>query len=320
MNRRQYLARAGAGVPLAAFAGCLDDLPGGDSSGEGTDRTGERELDRAAGNLNDAALALNVEADTIEDPERIEFDPAEPADSIATARDHLETAATELGADREPDIETLRTYADVLEALVVVADTVTDDTLSDDFDSVSAATGGDSDLEDASATMDDRRAEIDEAKIHYDDAVSEFRSLDDRFKELARIERADLEGGISTLGDVLGSFDTLAGGFESILDGYGCLERGHTHVDNGAYDQAEGTFTDAESAFEAAATLEGDETTPDGLTDYFETARCQGGHLTDAAAAFADSAAAGDDGDPLVANRKRAEGERELENATECGQ
>lgn len=318
MNRRQYLIRGCAGVSIASLAGCLGDLTDSASS-SGGDRTGERALDRAAGNLNDAALALDIGGDTVEDPEELEFDPEEPNGLIDDGREHLETAASELDGDRESDIAILRTYADILEALVVVTDTIADDTLEDDMDAVSEALGGDGDIEDANAILEARTAELETAQTRHDEAVDNFQDLDERFEELARIERADLESGISTLGDVLGSLVTLGDGFDSMLTGYEDLERGQDHIDDEEYKRAKAAFSDAESAFETAtATLESDEETPDGLTSYFETAICQSGHLTDAAVAFEDAAAAMDRGDFITADRRRSDGERALEDANDC--
>ncbi|MXV62852.1 hypothetical protein GS429_12400 [Natronorubrum sp. JWXQ-INN-674] len=308
MNRRQYLTRAGTGVgALALLAGCLDDFTGSDSSAEVGDRTGERELDRAAGALNDAALALDVGGGAIEDPETLEFDPDEPAGLIADARAHLETAMDELDEGRRPDVETLRTYADVLEGLVAVTDTVADEGLESEAETVFATIGGDGDIATATDTVGERTSKLDEARTEYDEAADDFRTLEDRFEELAGIDRTDLESGISTLSTVLDSLETLGSGFESLLAGYDDLERGRAHAEDGADKQASEAYADAESAFEtAAATLEGDEDTPAGLTDYFETAICQSDQLIDAVTAF-------DDG-------QQNEGERALAAANDCAQ
>ncbi len=114
MNRRQYLVRTGAAGAsvgfLIGFAGCLDDLGGsGGTTDDTTDaddgnadsRTGVRALDRAAGDLNTAALALD-ELDDLEDPSAVEFDPSEPRARLADGRDHLETPRPNWGTTVRP--------------------------------------------------------------------------------------------------------------------------------------------------------------------------------------------------------------------------
>ncbi|SIS15015.1 hypothetical protein [Natronorubrum thiooxidans] len=320
MHRRQYLARAGAGVgTLTALAGCLGD--GSDGGGDVADRTGERALDRATGTLNEAALALQID-DSIDDPETIDFDPAEPNGLIDDARDRLETAAAELDADRQSEVDELRTYADILEGLVVVTDTVTDETLGDDVDTVTAAINEDGDLEAATDTLDDRTARLDTAQTRYGEAEADFAAFEkERFEDLARIDYTELEDGIATLGDVVGSLSTLGDGFESMLEGYEDLEQGRTHLEDERYNQAEMAFVDAESDFATAtAVLEGDEDPPSGLVSYFETATCQNERLTAAAAAFEDGAGAAAAGDPITAQERQDDGEQKLEAACDCSQ
>lgn len=324
MNRRQYLVRAGAGAgTLTALAGCLGDSesPDSDAGDDVADRTGQRALDRATGKLNEAALLLQVD-DSIDDSEDIDFDPAEPNALIDDARDHLETAAAELDEDRQSDVEGLRTYADILAGLVVVTETITDETLGDDVETVSAAIDGDGDLEDASDTLDERTARLEATQTRYDEAAADFEAFDkDRFEDLARIDYADLEDGIATLGDVLGSLSTLGDGFESMLDGYEDLEQGRTHLEDERYEQAETAFVDAESDFAAAtAVFVGDEEPPAGLESDFETAICQSRNLADAADAFADGAAAAAAGDPLTAKQRQEDAELALEDARDCSQ
>ena len=377
MNRRQYLslARTGAGVvTLATMAGCLEDLPGSDSttSVPVDDRTGERELDRAVGALNEAAFALLVE-DDLEEPTAVEFDPAEPSDSIATARDHLETAASELD-DRGEDIERLRTYADVLERLVGVTETVTDETIeadveaafgaiegddetegdddgddaesdldegttagddgdsaetdpdtetddSDDGSETESDSGddGDSDLEDASRRIDDRTDEFAVAESAHEEAAADVAEFDDRFADLARINPAELEDGVATLGDALDSLVTLGDGLDEMLDGYEALERGRDHMETEAHGEADDAFAEAESSFQSAtATLESDEEPPAGIAGHVETARCKCEHLTDAASSFGEWATATADGDSEAAQVHRDEGDHSLEEARNC--
>ena len=322
MNRRQYLTRAGAGVgtlALAPLAGCLDELADSESATSAEDRTGERELDRAAGALNQAALSLEIDDGGMNDGE-VAFDADEPNGLIDDARAHLETAATELDDDRAPDVEALETYADILEALVVVTEAITDEELESDADAVFDATGEDGGVEDASATVDRWMDELEAAETRHVGAVSDYDALDaDRFEDLARIDPVDLEDGIESLGDVLESLVTLVGGFDSMVEGYEALERGHEHVENEAYEQAEPAFSDAKSAFETAReTFEEDETPSARLGDYFDTAHCQSGHLTEAAEAFEEAAVAAGSGDPLTANQREQDAEQSLEDADDC--
>ncbi|WP_440772100.1 hypothetical protein [Natronorubrum sp. DTA28] len=321
MNRRQYLTRAGAGtLALAALAGCLDDLSRSESTTSAADRTGERELSRAAGTLNEAALALDIEDGGVGDSEDVEFDPDEPTGLIDDARGHLETAAAELDDERTPDAETLETYADILEALVAVTETITDEELESDADTVFDANGEERNLEDASETVDRWMGELEAVEVRHGGAVSDYEALDgDRFEELARIDPTDLEDGIDALGGVLDSLVTLVDGFDSMLDGYAALEDGQESVENEAYERAEAAFGDAKSAFETAReTFDGDEHSPARLCDQFEMARCQSGHLTAAAEAFEEAAVTAESGDLLTANQRERDAERSLEAADGC--
>ena len=306
---------------LTLLAGCLGTLTGSETDGEVADRTGERALDRATGKLNEAALALQVE-DTVDEPDAVEFDPAEPNALIDDARDQLETAAVELADDRQADVDGLETYADILEGLVVVTETVTDETLEDDVDDVAAVIDGDGDLDAAADAVDERTAKLATAQTHHDEAATDFEALEKaRFEELARIDYAELEDGITTLGGVLDSFVTLGDGYESLLDGYGSLEEGQIKFDDGEYDRAKGSFTDASSAFEMAMdTFERDSEPPSGLVSSFETARCQSSELADAATAFAAAAAAAAAGDPTTADQRHSDGDQSLEAARNCPQ
>jgi len=328
MNRRQYLARTGA-VSLstglfASVAGCLGGLPGSSDDSDVTvsDRTGQRALDRAAGSLNTAAQSL-TDLQDLENPEAVDFDPTEPRAHIETARGHLETAAAELSDDRAADVATLRSYADVLEGLVAVTVTVTDDTLADDIDAVNAALAGSGDLEAANEIVDARYEKIGGARDRHAEATATIAAIDgDRLDELAGIDLADLEDGAATLGEVVTALETLAGSYDATLDaddGYGALERGQSHVDSGEYEAAQGEFETAAATFATALDrLESGRTdAPDGLDDYFETAICQNRHLTDAATSFADGAAAAADGDP-TARTHQSTGEAELEAVQNC--
>ncbi|ELZ23071.1 hypothetical protein C477_03120 [Haloterrigena salina JCM 13891] len=333
MNRRQYLTRTG--IPLAALvatAGCLDDLPGSDSSDDSVavaDRTGDRELDRAVGELNEAALALFA-ADDFEEPTDVEFDPDEPTERIESARTHLETAADELGDDRESEIELLRTYAAVLERLVDVTETVTDETLEADLQAVFEAIGGDDaaddadsdnddDLEAASETIDERTDEFAVAETKHAEAAADVESFDEAFERLVRIDPAELEDGVAALGDAVASLVTLGDGLESLLGGYEGLQTGREHMENREYGKAETAFGNAESTLETATTtFEEDEEPPGGIAEHVETATCQSEHLADAAGSFEEWAIAASDGDRFAAQNHKEAGEQALEDARNC--
>ncbi|QSX00842.1 hypothetical protein [Haloterrigena alkaliphila] len=318
MNRRQYLVRTGAGaVTLTALAGCLDRSEDA-SSQPVSDRTGERALDRAVGTLNLAAVALAVDEDALEDVERDAFDSGEPTELIDDARDHLETAATELPSDRDADVETLNTYADVLEQLIAVTAVVTDEALADAVDDVVAAIDGEGDREAAAATLDEQTTEIDAARTTYDEALADVRSFGDRFEELTSLEPAQLEEGVAPLGDAVASLATIGDGLESMLDGTGSLERGRDHFENGAYDRARKAFAAAETAFESARTAFDADNPPAGFADRVGTAHCQATRLGEAAGDFRAAASAAADGDRITAREKRNDGEDALEAAGRC--
>ncbi|WP_049924286.1 hypothetical protein [Halopiger djelfimassiliensis] len=320
MNRRQYLGYTGSGLAVVACAGCLGDF-GGDSSGvEVDDRTGKRELSRAVGGLNDAAIALDT-GDELEDPESVDFDPEEPRTHLEQARDHLETAADELPDDRAGDIEELRAYADVLEGLIDVTATVTDETLADDAAIVTDTIVGEGDLDDARTTVDERTAAIETAATRFDETNAALQDLDaERLEELAVVDLEEVEAGAAALGDAVDSLAALGDGYDAMLAGYAALERGREHADADEHDRAETEFADAESEFETAVeTLEsGAAESPSGFASYFETAGCQSGHLRTAAEHFAAASAAAADRNAAAARRNRADAEAALEDADAC--
>jgi hypothetical protein len=333
MNRREYLARAGAtgtsvGL-LVGVAGCLDDLSGSsDTNDDGTDdeagsRAGERAIARAAGDLNKVAQALN-EVGGFENPDAVEFDPEEPRTNLSNARGHLETAADELPEDRQADIDTLRSYADALAGLVDVTATVTAGGIADDIDTVTTAIESDGDIEGASETVDDRYTDISDARERWADAKATIQGLDaDTLEELAGVSVTDLEDGAAALGTVVKSLETLAGAYAGTLDleeGYGALERGRERSENREYDAAQTAFETAESTFSnSQQRLEtGMVDAPEGLVGYFETAECQNRHLASAAESFAAAAADASNGNLAEAAAHRDEGEAALDEVGNC--
>ncbi|SEW24393.1 hypothetical protein [Natrinema salifodinae] len=329
MHRRQYLTRTGAAASaglLTGLAGCVDDL--GESADDGSNgdvgsRAGERAIDRAAGELNQAARALD-ELDGFETPDDVEFDPDEPRSRLSAARDHLETAEDEFGEDRQADVETLRSYADALEGLIAVTVTVTDETIADDIDAVTAAIEEAGDVETASETVGERHAEITGARERFEGADETIRSLDgERLDGLAGIDLDNLEEGAAALGDVVTALETLAASYDATLDpdeGYGALERGRDRFENDEYEAAGDEFGTAESTFATARRRfeTGREDAPEGLVEYFEAGACQTQHLEAAAAAFADAATAAADDDYVTAKRRRDDGEAELDDVGHC--
>ncbi|MFC6769303.1 hypothetical protein [Natrinema soli] len=329
MNRRQYLARTGAaGVStgtLAVLAGCLGGLTGSSDTGNVavSDRTGERAIARAAGSLNEAAQSLH-ELENLENPEAVEFDPTVPRDHLSAAREHLETAKSELDDDRTSDVETLRSYADAVDGLVAVTAAVTDDTIADDIDAVNAALEEEGDLEAANDTVGERNETVTGARERHEESTATIDALDaDRLGELSGIDLADLEDGAAALGDAVTSLETLTETYDATLsedDGFGALERGRDQLENDEYEDAQGEFEIAEATF--AASLDRLETgrseSPEGYVDYFVTASCQNGHLRDAAAAFAESAAAAADRNPVAAENHRNQGEKSLDTVGSC--
>ncbi|MFC4436253.1 MULTISPECIES: hypothetical protein [Natrialbaceae] len=322
MDRRHYLRIGLSLACCSAIAGCLDEVDatvGSDdeSDVDVADRTGERALARAVGRLNDAALAL--ETDDLES-EGAAFDPEEPRELLAAAREFLETAATELEDDRRPDVDELRAYADVLEALVDVTETVTDETHEEDVDAVSDAIA-DRRLEDASETVDELAETFDRADDRFDTAVSDLESLDaDRLAALSIVDLAEIESGASALGDVLASTIALVTALESTVGGYECLKRGEAHDENEEYERAEESFRDAEAAFAAATTSleDGREDAPTGLESHFETGLCQNASLASAADHFVAAAEAATNRDPHTARRRRDDAETALESVEDC--
>ncbi|PGF15824.1 hypothetical protein CP556_06660 [Natrinema sp. CBA1119] len=329
MNRRQYLARtSAAGVStgtLAAMAGCLGELTGSSDTDNVavSDRTGERAIARAAGSLNEAAQSLN-KLDDLEDPEAVEFEPTVPRDHLSAAREHLETAESELGDDRMSDVETLRSYADALDGLIAVTVAVTDDTITDDIEAVNAALEENGDLEAANETVDERNETVTGARERHAESTTTIDSIDgDRLSELSGIDLAELEDGAAALGEAVTSLETLTETYDATLseeDGFGALERGRTRLENGEYEDAQAAFETAEATFSASVDrLEtGRSESPEGYAEYFETASCQNGHLRDAAAAFAEAAAAAADRDPVAAENHRNQGENSLDAVGSC--
>lgn len=319
MNRRQYLARVGAIGTIPVAAGCLasDDEP----EREAADRTGERALDRAVGELNRAALALDEDLGDVGDPDESSFDADEPRDLIASALDHLETAEDALADDRAPDVDELRAYADVLDRLVDVAVVITDDGLADDIETVSATIEDEGDTETAIETVDERNETLAEAREWLDGADADLDGLDaDRLEELSIAELADVAAGVDRLDEVLAAMQALGSGYESLLEGQIAIDGGKAAFDAENYEAAAEEFATAAESFESSTDTfdDGHEGAPDGLASQFETARCQSDALETAAEHFEAAANAAVEHDVATAERRLEDGEDALEDARAC--
>ena len=349
MDRRRYLAGTlSALTGTALVAGCLDDFSpefasesdgrdrasgddttaddagadGGDDGGSDTDsdRENDREIDRAVGRLNKASISLSMLEDELDDPEAIDFDHEEPRELIAAGREHLETAsATEIESYLQ-DIEVLEGYADVLERMSDVTETVTDESLRDEFEEISTAIE-DRDLEVAQAGADDYNSTFANARDRLDPALETIETIDrNRLEDRNVVDFEDIESGARALDDVVSSFSTLGGALDSIILGHEYLEDGETKADDNDHEGALVAFEGAKEAYTAAETTleDGKGDAPDGLVDTFETSLCQTGHLTDATGYFIAASEAALAEDPHTAEEKRAEAEAALEATQDC--
>ncbi|OIB55408.1 hypothetical protein [Natrialba sp. SSL1] len=352
MNRRQHLAQLG-GVGLVALSGCLDTISGDETDVVVADRTGQRALDRAIGRLNEIAIELSADTGTDTDTDTdadadttsnstaatdpssgTTFDPDPHHDRLESARSLLDTAAGELESDRQADVDLVRDYADVLEGLVSVTATVTDDELEGEIEDVSAAfetdpadeTTGDAatdDLDDARDTLENRSGLIGDAQALLETATQTVDGFDDsRYESLPTVDRTQLGDGLEALESVLDSQAVLVSGYDELLTGYDDLETGRDRFADDEYDGAETAFLDAKSSFEAGTeTIEsGSDSASTELVDAFETAHCQGEYLQTAAAEFAASAAAADDRDIAGAQQYQEAAEDALAAADECSE
>lgn len=325
MDRRQFLRTGLSLTCCLTLVGCLDEVDvaigssdDSDETADAPDRTGERALARSVGRLNEAALALDV-GDELEDGEG-EFDPETPRESITSAREFLDTAAAELGADRQSDVDELRAYAAVLEALIDVAATITDDRLEDDIDAVSDAIA-DERLEEASATVDEIDETLAGATERFDAVESGLEELDeDRLAALSIVDLAEIEPGVSALDGVLASMTALVTAFESTVEGYECLERGEEYTDDDEYERARESFLEGESAFAASTTIleDGRADAPSGLETHFAVGLCRNDHLETAADHFVAASEAAMDRDRSAARRRRDDAEAALAAAEDC--
>lgn len=339
MNRRRYLARSTATIgALASLAGCLDDLEtaagghiGGSDEGvasespdeasvSAAEREVDREIDRAVGKINKAGLSMAAVGDELDEAESVEFDPSEPRERIDAAHAHLDSAEDDATDEQRADVEELRAYADVIDRLVDVTESVVERDVEADIDAVGTAIDEER-FDDANATIRDQRTEIDAARERLDPAIEALAELDRaRLESLDAVDIDRIEEGATTLSNALEALDALTVGFESIVEGYEHLARGQAYVDDREFGPAKKAFEAARVSYEeATTTLEtGRQDAPGELRAHFETASCQTGHLAEASTRFAESAEAAADGNAARADEKREEGETAIEAAENC--
>ncbi|GAB7018840.1 hypothetical protein [Halostagnicola bangensis] len=316
MNRRQYLSTVGSLAVVSSLAGCLGGIMDSEEGEPLPDdhRADERSINRAVGNLNKAAVSIDGAESGLENPDDVDFSLSEP-------RSFIDTARTELEAVDNSDIgDELRNYSTVLEGMVDVLETLTDETLEEDIETVSAEMDG-GDTASATETLETRSEETDDARTSHDEAMDILGALDrDSLEDHSIVEVDRVESGAETLGEVLGSFESLISGYESMLSGHEGLDEGEERFDAGEYERAESAFENAASSFgDAAETFsDGESDAPDSLEGYFDTATCQSGHLETAATEFEEGASAADGGDVLATQRHQSNGEDALEKAENC--
>ncbi|MDG5819995.1 hypothetical protein [Natronococcus sp. A-GB7] len=313
MDRRQYLGAALAFGCSSALAGCFDRVDAATGSDaddlEVADRSGERALARSAGRLNEATYAFEADSNL----ENGEFDPSGAETLLATARESLEDAA-EAGED---DVDELRAYAAVLEALLAVAETVTDDGLETDAETIPDAMA-ERRLENAAATVGDLDDRVDGADDRLEEAVAGLDALDaDRLTARSVVDPAELEPGVAKLEDVVGALAALVAGFEATIEGYESLECGRERSEDGEHERAREAFREAERTFEAATKRleDGQPRAPATLDSRFETELRRTAHLERAAAGFVAATGATLERDPVTARNSRDDAEAELEAA-----
>ncbi len=315
MNRRQYFSTAGSLAVLSSLAGCLGGIMDDDGETLPDDhRAEERSINRAVGNLNKAAVSIEGAESGLENPDDVDFSPSEPRAFIDTARTELE------GIDGSEIADELRSYSTVLEEMVDVLETLTDDTLEEDIETVSEEMDG-GDTATADETIETRSVEIDDARLSHDEAMEILEALDrDGLEDHSIVELDRVESGAETLGEVLGSVESLVSGYDSMLSGHEKIDEGEELFDAGEYERAATAFDNAATEFADATVAfdDGEPDAPSGLEEYFDTARCQSDNLETAATEFADGAAAADEGDVLGAQQHQSDGEDALEAAENC--
>ncbi|WP_293032141.1 hypothetical protein [Natronococcus sp.] len=316
MDRRQYLRAALAFGCSSALAGCFDRVDastGSDDDGglEVADRSGERALARSAGRLNEATYVFETDSD-LDDGE---FDPSVAEDRLADARESLEDAAE--AREDDADVDELRAYAAVLEDLLAVAETVTDEDLEADAETIPESMANRR-LADASATVDDLHDRIDGADDRLEDVIAALGSLDaDRLTARSVVDPAELEPGVSKLEDVVRALAALVAGFEATIEGYESLECGRKRSEEGEHERAREAFNEAERAFETATKRleDGRARAPETLDSLFETELRRNDSLERATAGFVGATDATLDRDPATARSRREDAEAELEAA-----
>lgn len=328
MERREYLARSASALGVAAFAGCLEDVGVGTDESEAdelepdaspTERRVDRELRRAVGQANRAAISLLGADDDLADDGTADFDADAASGHVASARDHLETAIADAAADQRDDAEELEAFVDVLERVIDALDALSERDPEDAIDQVEEAMEA-RQFEDARESI--RDPELDRTRDRLDPALETLEALDrDRLASRDVVDLEPIEDGATTVAAVLDAYAALRDGFDATVTGYERLDAGERHVDDGKFEPARAEFEAAEDAFEdATGTFEaGREDAPDATSGHFDTPLCRSEGLEDAASAFAESAAAAAQGDVSTARKRESEAENRLAEAERCG-
>ncbi|SFS39134.1 hypothetical protein [Halostagnicola kamekurae] len=316
MNRRQYLSTAGGLAVVSSLAGCLGDVLGSEDGEQLPDdhRDEARAINRAVGKLNKAAISIEGAESGLENPTEADFSADEPRSFIDAARSELESVEDSAIAAE------LASYADVLEAMIAVLETLTDDSLAADVEAISGEMAG-GDTSTVEDTLETHRESIDGARENYDGAVATLENLDrDRLEEHSVVDLDRVESGIETIGNVLGSVESILSGYDSMLAGHESLGEGEERFDGGEYERAATAFESAADSFgDATETFAGEASdAPSGLAEYAETAHCQSGHLETAATEFAEGATAADNANIADAQQSQSDGEDALEAAENC--
>lgn len=250
MNRRQLLV-AGSAVGSVAVAGCNGLVGGGES---------EAALDAvqaASEDLLDANDALNEELESfgsVETP--VEFDPSDVEESLASARENLDTAEAEARADETlEEIEALRSLADYVEAKTTVGERLATghDAGIAGFDSYGAE-----EYEAAVDGFEDATSAVDDAESAISDARSAIETLDVDAMTHIDADKAEMRGAVTLLGEFATGYGFIYGGVAQFTRGVDSFGSAGAEQDEEEYGSAATTYGESRSYFEEVpAVIEG---------------------------------------------------------------
>jgi len=317
MDRRRFISTLAATGASASLAGCSNPLSDGSTPERDPENAVMDELYTAAGELNTAALALGTVSADIDAPEDVEFDESGTRDRIETARSAIENAAEADDANSfETEIEQARSYADAIEAMVDAFVALLDGAtalsgLDDEFDPDA--------LGDVRTALDESREPLETAVSESDAASAAIESTDETVLNDLDAEMERVADAVDELVRVSETLSELSGGYATLVDGIDDLKTGQQQLENREFTAAEQSFAAAGTSFESAdATFDAERAPESEFDGRFETAQCRSGHLVDAAGSFEEATAAADSGDLATAQRKREEGEQQVEDAQNC--